>query len=254
MVSDVEGDYKRPLSLLDAYAMLKTKKFIDLTHAFAPGIPHHPLLPDEERTALFTHDDGFFVETFTHVGQWGTHVDPPVHFVEGARSLDELTLQEMILPLIVIDVHTKVQKNHDYQLSMEDIYEWESRHGPIPPESFVAMRTDWSKRWPSEDALLNRDADGTQHYPGWSREVLTYLIEERNITAIGHETTDTDPGIATTNGDYSLERYLLEEDKYQIELLHNLHQVPEFGSIIVATWPKPKDGSGFPARVFAIVP
>ena len=77
---------------------------------------------------------------------------------------------------------------------------------------------------------------------------------ERDITASGHETTDTDPGIATSAGDYSLEAYILGRDRYQIELLANLDQVPEAGAIALVTFPKPKGGSGFPARVFAIVP
>jgi kynurenine formamidase len=92
------------------------------------------------------------------------------------------------------------------------------------------------------------------HYPGWSKEVLQYLYEERKITASGHETTDTDPGIATSKDDYSLETYILSTDHYQIEILTNLDQVPESGAIVVVTFPKPKGGSGFPARVFAIVP
>src|SRR6266487_5047790 len=79
-------------------------------------------------------------------------------------------------------------------------------------------------------------------------------IEDRKITAGRHETTDTDPGIATTKDDYSLETYILSTNHYQIELLTNLDQVPESGAIVVVSFPKPKGGSGFPARVFAIVP
>jgi len=37
-------------------------------------------------------------------------------------------------------------------------------------------------------------------------------------------------------------------------LLANLDKVPEAGAIVVVTFPKPKGGSGFPARVFAILP
>lgn len=92
------------------------------------------------------------------------------------------------------------------------------------------------------------------HYPGWSQEVLIYLYEQRKITASGHETTDTDPGLATSKGDYSLENYILSHNHFQIELLTNLDQVPEAGAIVFVTFPKPKGGSGFPARVFAIVP
>ena len=62
------------------------------------------------------------------------------------------------------------------------------------------------------------------------------------------------PGLATSKDDYALETYVLRHDHYQIELLANLDQVPEAGAIVVATFRKPKGGSGFPARVFAIAP
>lgn len=80
------------------------------------------------------------------------------------------------------------------------------------------------------------------------------MDDERKITASGHETTDTDPGLATSKDDYSLETCVLEQDRYQIELLTNLDEVPEAGALVIATFPKPKGGSGFPARVFAILP
>jgi kynurenine formamidase len=51
-----------------------------------------------------------------------------------------------------------------------------------------------------------------------------------------------------------LENYILSRDHYQIKVLTNLDKLPEAGAIIVATFPKPKGGSGFPARVFAILP
>ena len=69
---------------------------------------------------------------------------------------------------------------------------------------------------------------------------LEDLYEERRITASGHETTDTDPGVATSRGDYSLETYVLSSDHYQIELLANLHRVPEAGALVVVSFPKPK--------------
>ena len=74
------------------------------------------------------------------------------------------------------------------------------------------------------------------------------------MTATGHETTDTDPGLATSKDDYTLEAYVLSHDHYQIELLANLDQLPEAGAIVIVTFPKPKGGSGFPARVFAVLP
>lgn len=179
---------------------------------------------------------------------------PPAHFVPGLRFQDEIPVQEMILPLVVLDIHEKVRDNADYVVTLEDVRSWEQRHGTIPAGAFVALRTDWSRRWPDQNLMLNPDDQGTFHYPGWSREVLEFLVTERQMTACGHETLDTDPGLAVASGDSSLERYLLNQDRYQIELLRDLDRLPENGAIIVATWPKALKGSGFPARVFAICP
>ncbi|WP_043640787.1 cyclase family protein [Desulfovibrio sp. TomC] len=249
------------LSLGDAWRVIKEKKFIDLTHAFAPGSPHWKGFPDENVETMYWYEpgvgklgSGFYAQSFTHVGQWGTHVDPPAHFVKGMRTVDQIDVKEMILPFVVIDVHEAVAKNPDYTITMDDVHKWEKEHGRIPEGAFVAMRTDWSKRWPDGVAMQNKDANGIAHYPGWSIEVLKYLYEDRRITASGHETTDTDPGAATSKDDYSLETYILQSNHYQIELLAHLDEVPEAGALVVSTFPKPKDGSGFPARVFAILP
>jgi len=160
----------------------------------------------------------------------------------------------MLLPLVVIDVHDKVALNPDYCVTLADIRAWEAKYGEVPEGAFVALRTDWSKRWPDAARMQNKDDNGVAHYPGWSMEVLKYLYEVRKITASGHETTDTDPGIATSKGDYSLEAYILNQDHYQVELLANLDKVPEYGALVVVVFPKPRYGSGFPARVFAILP
>ncbi|MGI8437883.1 MAG: cyclase family protein [Chthoniobacterales bacterium] len=248
-------------SLARIQQILVAHKMVDLTHAFAPGIPHWPGFPDEKRTTIYSYEkqpgtmgSGFFAETFTHVGQWGTHVDPPAHFAKGLRTVDQIELREMILPLVVIDVHAEVEKNPDYTLTLERVKKWETDHGPIPAGAFVALRTDWSKRWPNATAMENKGKDGIAHYPGWGMEALKYLYEQRKITASGHETTDTDPGVATSKDDYGLETYVLGTNHYQIELLTNLDQLPEAGAIVIVSFPKPKGGSGFPARVFAIVP
>ncbi|MEO5720134.1 MAG: cyclase family protein [Chthoniobacterales bacterium] len=248
-------------SLARIQKILTSKKMVDLTHAFAPGIPRWPGFPDEKRETIYGYEKGegtlgagFFAETYTIVGQWGTHVDPPAHFVKGLRTVDEIKLQEMILPLVVIDAHKEVEANSDYTLTLERVKKWEADHGKIPEGSFVALRTDWSKRWPDTAKMENKDSEGVMHYPGWSKEALQYLYEERKITASGHETTDTDPGLATSKDDYSLETYVLGTNHYQIELLTNLDQVPEVGALVIVSFPKPKGGSGFPARVFAILP
>lgn len=100
-------------------------------------------------------------------------------------------------------------------------------HGTIEPGTFVALRTDWSKRWPNIEKFENKDANGQQHAPGWGLDALKYLIEERRVEAVGHETFDTDASVdVVKNGDLVGERYILGQDKYQVELLTNLDQLP----------------------------
>lgn len=251
----VQNTAPRQPSLWEMAAVMHTKSWVDLTHSFDSNTPHWKGFKPMGRKTLFTvKKDGFQIEQFCHVGQWGTHVDPPAHFHDGLRTVDEIPVNEMLLPLVVLDVHDAVEKNPDYVLSMDDIKKWESKHGAIPAGAFVAMRTDWSKRWPDDKRMQNLDKKGVAHYPGWSAETLKFLFEERKVTATGHETTDTDPGLATSKDDYALESYILKTNHYQIELLANLERVPEAGALAIVSWPKPAHGSGFPARVFAIVP
>ncbi len=241
--------------LLEMLKTIKTMKFLDLTHSFDPSIPHWSGFPQEKREVIFDYGShGFRAEYFSHVGQWGTHVDPPCHFIEGGRTLDQLDVKDMILPLAVIDVHQKVAQNPDYVASPEDLAGWEKVHGTLPPGAFVALRTDWSKRWPDAQAIANADSEGKNHTPGWGIDLLKLLCEGRGAAALGHETTDTDPSSVVATDGMVGETYVLKRDIYQIEMLTNLDQLPAWGAIVVAAWPKPKGGSGFPARVFAIVP
>src|SRR5215471_19766044 len=143
------------LSLWRIQQIFTHKRYVDLTHEFAPGIPRWPGFPDETRKTIYWYEKrpdvmgtGFFTELYTHVGQWGTHVDPPAHFIKGLRTVDQIDLKEMILPLVVIDVHGEAAENPDYTLSLDRVKKWEKDHGQIPASAFVAMRTDWSKRWP----------------------------------------------------------------------------------------------------------
>lgn len=237
------------------WSVFKNAKYIDLTHTWAENTPHYKGFDPAVIKTKYNHDEhGFLVHLYTHVGQWGTHCDPPVHFFKGLRTLEDIPCNEMFLPLIVIDCHKQAAANPDYAITMEDVKAWEAKYGPIMEGAFVAMRTDWYKRWPSQEKMMNADEKGVLHYPAWSQEVLEYLYNVRKVTATGHETTDTDGGLRVTKDNYGMEAWILKQDKYQIEVLANLDKVPEAGAFVVVTWPKPKAGSGFPARLFAIVP
>ena len=215
--------------LLSIYNELQSKKWVDLTHKINAESPHFPALPALKQEDLFTLKDGFHVQKFTVVGQYGTHIDAPIHFVEGGRWLDEIALKDLLLPLYVIDKSKEVSENPNF-------------------------RSDWSKRWPDQDAMRNLDENGVQQSPGWSHEALEFLIHERHVKAVGHETFDTDAGIPAAEHGLVNEYYLLEQDIYQVEVLNQLDQVPAVGALISIAFPHWDKATGSPVRAVAILP
>src|SRR5438309_12112507 len=96
---------------------LALKRYVDLTHEFAPGIPRWPGFPDEARKTIYWYEKrsnvmgtGFFSELYTHVGQWGTHVDSPAHFIKGLRTVDQIDPKEWCYLLLSSMCTTRLQK------------------------------------------------------------------------------------------------------------------------------------------------
>jgi kynurenine formamidase len=132
--------------------------------------------------------------------------------------------------------------NHAW--SVEDLEAWEAEHGKVPAGAFAALRTDMYRDWEGDPERFKR-----YPFPAWSLEALQTLFDERHITAIGHEALDTD---ITESMDS--ETWLLEKGHWQIEVMANLDKLPATGALIVVSWPKVKDGLGFPARAVAVLP
>jgi len=253
LTTEVLAAGKEPLAMGEVLEFLQSCRFVDLTHAFSPSIPNQDGLPPPKREEMY----GGAIQVFTHVGQYGTHFDPPGHHHKGMRLVDDIPVNEFILEGCVIDISKQVAENPDYILQLADVKKWEEKNGPFPANSFVLLQSGWSSRWSDAKAYFNKDQQGVKHYPGWGNEALEYLVKERNVRAIGHETADTDPGaLCGVDKGWPLESWLLKQDCWQIELMDipadaNL---PPRGFLVFVGVPKPEKGTGFPVRVFAIVP
>ena len=80
-------------------------------------------------------------------------------------------------------------------------------------------------------------------------------IEERaaQAAANGHETLNTNSSaVAEEKGDLVCERYVLDNDKLQVEVLANLDKVQPAGAVVVVSYPRIEGATGLPARVWAI--
>jgi len=236
-----------------AYRIIAGKQFVDLTHSFGPTTPvwsgfgqaeFTPAFDPKTRKPYTIKNDGFRTTTYSMVGQYGTHVDPPAHFAEDGITMDKIPLKQMILPLIVLDNTPYQTKDDNHAFSVADLKAWEKKHGKVPRGSFVALRTDMYKDWDKNPERFKRAP-----FPAWSFETIKFLYEQRGVTATGHESMDTD-----TSDKMDSETYILQHGHYQIEVMANLDKVPPRGALIVVTWPKVRDGLGFPARALAILP
>ena len=243
----------RAPTLAEAFAVLAAKPKVDLTHAFSPTSPVAPSFGQAKMTpavdprtleAYTIARDGFRATYYAMVGQYGTHVDPPARVAPTGRTIDELPLADMILPLVVLDDTPYLAADTAHAFSPDDLAAWERQHGPVPKGAFVALRTDMAKDWTSDPERFKRTP-----FPAWSLSVLKVLFEQRGAVAIGHESLATD-----TTKSMESESYVLGGGHYQLAGLDNLDKVPSTGAFIVATWPSVKNGLGFPARAFAILP
>ena len=168
--------------------------------------------------------------------------------------MEQLELKELVLPLFVINKEKEVENNPDFILTAEDILNWEKENGKIEKDSFVAFASGWSKRWGKYD-FYNKDSNGVAHTPGWSIEALDLILNKRGALAIGHETLDTDASIDIIKNNFLLsEKFVLDTNKYQVEVLNNLNLLPAKGGVIFIGVPKFDKLTGFPVRAFAIIP
>lgn len=241
------------MSLAEAYKVISTRKRVDLTHSISPTTPVWQGFGQATFTAASDpktyrpyslEQDRFRTTFYSMVGQYGTHVDPPAHFHAKGITLDQIPLTEMILPLVVFDITPLLGKDPNHALTVQDIQAWEKKNGPVPAGAFAALRTDMSKDWTTNPERFKR-----YPFPAWSLDAIKFLFEQRHITAIGHESLDTD-----TTETMDSETWVLGQGHYQIEVMDHLDEVPATGALIVVTWPKVENGLGFPARAFAILP
>ena len=94
------------------------------------------------------------------------------------------------------------------------------------------------------------DAVKLLHFPGLSPEAAQWLVDERNINAIGLDTPSIDYGQST---EFKSHVILLGKNIPAFENLTNLNQLPKKDFMVIALPMKIKDGSGGPLRIVAIV-
>ena len=227
-------------------------KVVDLSWPIHPGIPQWPGDPsvEFETVASFKYD-GYLLRHFSMGEHSGTHLSAPSGFREGAPGHEGFSPEDLVRPAVVIDITTQAEVDPDYALTINDILDWESRHGPVPQSCVVLLRTGWQTRWSNPPDYLGGARAGHLHFPGFGLVASQMLIDGRNIAGLGTDTAGAEPG---ADSGFSVSRLALENRLIVLENLTNLDLLPPTGAMLVVGLLRLEGGSGCPASVTALVP
>jgi kynurenine formamidase len=233
---------------------------IDLSHSYGEDTV---FWPTAERFKLEVVNDGvtpagfyYAANNFRTAEHGGTHVDAPVHFAKGRNAVDEIPLERLVGPAVVVDVTQAAGQNADYLVTVADLEGFEKTHGRIPDGSILLIRTGYSSHWPDAARYLGTAERGPEavaklHFPGVDPETARWILKNRKINAIGIDTASIDYGQSTK---YETHQILYDANIPGLENLTALDRLPATGASIVALPMKIKGGSGAPLRAIAIVP
>lgn len=177
----------------------------------------------------------------------GTHMDAPSHLIQGGLSIEKIPVDQLMTRACVIDVSSKAVA--DYEISIEDIEEYERNNGSIPKGSIVIGYTGWSRFWLDSTAYRNVDKKGQMHFPSFSA-LAAELLLTRDIAGIAIDTLSPD----CLDSSFSVHRLILGAGKIIIENIGDCSQIPPKGAYIIALPLRLEGSTESPLRVVGLIP
>lgn len=232
---------------------------VDLSHAYGDDTVFWPTADPFrlESVADGMTEAGYYyaANVFTTAEHGGTHIDAPLHFALGRDAADQIPLERLVAPAVVVDVTAAAERDPDYLVTSADVQAWETEHGEIPDGAILLLRTGFSNRWPDAERYLGTAERGAEavpllHFPGIDPDLATWLVTNRSIGAVGIDTASVDFGQSTL---FESHRILYEANIPGLENLTALDRLPPTGAFLIALPMKIAGGSGAPLRAIAIV-
>lgn len=162
-------------------------KVIDLTYSFDDDTIYRPTATEGFVLDVVSEgmtEKGYYYSAykFRTPEHGGTHLDAPVHFGEGKWTTEQIPVERLIGPGVVVDVTAKAAEDPDYLVSAADSAASEAKYGRIPNGAIVLLRTGWGAYWPYPQRYLGTDKRAPRRSPsctfpasalmlpvGWSR-------------------------------------------------------------------------------------
>lgn len=235
-------------------------QWIDLSHDFSDETLYWVTAEPFKRTTVAegVTPQGYYYSAYNYSAaeHGGTHIDSPVHFGEGKKTVDQIGLEQLIAHGVKIDVSSKAANDRDYLITTDDIKSWEAANGKIPEWSIILFQTGFGSKWPDKKSYLGTDQKGPDavkdlHFPGLHPDAAKWLVENRKIHAVGIDTASIDNGQSTN---FQSHVALMTNNIPAFENVANVDKLPAKGFHIIALPMKIKGGSGAPLRIIALVP
>jgi kynurenine formamidase len=234
-------------------------RIIDLTYPFNERTIYWPTSPSSfEKTELAygRTEAGFFYSSYSVCTpeHGGTHLDAPIHFSEGGNTNDQIPIEQLVAPAVVIDISDQAAADRDYRLTAQDVLDFEEKHGTIERGEIVLLRTGWGRFWPDKKAYLGDDKPGDAsnlHFPSYGEDAARLLVEEKKVAVLGVDVASIDYG---QSQDFPVHRVAAAKNVPGLENVANLEELPPRGALLIALPMKIEGGSGGPVRLIALLP
>ena len=223
-------------------------RVVDLTHRLSRAFAFTPGRLAMEPVRGSGADAGMLMNRLCIVEHTGTHLDAPRHFDAEGKSVGDLAIADLVVPLVVIDLRDKRAADRDARVEPEDILRWERRHGPLPAGACVAMLSGWRPLAEVARYAELSPADRGKS-PGFGEEAGALLME-RGARGIAVDTLSLDPGGEMPA--YPLHRSWLRSGRWGLEAIANLDLVPANGATLFVGAPPIADATGVPIRAIAL--
>ena len=238
---------------------LSDYRIVDLTHPYNAETIYWPTSPSRFELTELAYGEtpgGWFYSAYALCTpeHGGTHFDAPMHFSASGAPVHEVRLEDVIAPAVTIDISAQAAADPNYRLTVENVLDFEARHGQIEARTIVLLRTDWSERWPGTAAYLGDDTPGAAtrlSFPGSGEAAARLLVAQSGVAVLGIDTASIDYG---PSQDFAVHVLAAASNVGALENLTGLDQLPPTGFTLFALPIKIEGGSGAPVRAVALVP
>jgi kynurenine formamidase len=228
--------------------VLAPERLIDLSQPLGPATVLWPGSRPFTADTTIDHDThGSYARDLSLPEHAGTHVDAPLHFARDGVPTDRIPLAALVRPAVRLDIRDLVDDDASFALSATQVEKIEDRDGEIRTGSAVLVHTGWDRFLGAPE----RYGGGRQPaFPGVGRDAAQLFVA-RGVVGVGIDTLGVDPGESDT---FAAHKITMAAGLWHAEGLIGLERIPLRGAWIVVGVVPVVDGSGAPARVFAIVP